>query len=340
MRYNLLLDKSSVNIVDNTGDTYLINAYSNTTYNINNNININIGLNSQYFALNNKYTIEPRFGIKYNFLPKQIISFGYGLHSRLESLNYYFSKNVIYGNELINKNLDFTKSHHFAMDYDLSISQNLHLKTELFFQKIYNVPVIKDSPFSILNNVNDWVINEKLQNTGKGRNYGIDISLDKYMSNGFYYNINASFFKSEYTGGDEIWRKTRFNRNYAVNILGGKEWVFGKERNRTFGANIRLVYQGGDRYSPVDLQNSIIKQDVVFDESKAFTQQLSPSFVTHLNLSYRVNKKKTTQEIALKILNATQYKEFYDFRFNYKTQSVDEHREAIVIPNLSYKINF
>ena len=146
--------------------------------------------------------------------------------------------------------------------------------------------------------------------------------------------------RDRYTGGDNIWRKTRFDRNFAFNILGGKEWTFGKENNRTFGANLRLVYQGGDRYSPIDLQNSIIKQDVVFDESKAFSQQLSPSFVTHFTFLYRVNKKKTSQEIALKVLNATQYKEFYDFRFNYKTQSVNEHREAIVIPNLSYKIDF
>lgn len=340
MRYNFLMDKNQINIVNNTGNTCLMNTYTNTTYNINNSFNLNIGINSQYFTLNEKYTVEPRFGIKYNFLQKQIISFGYGLHSRLESLNYYFFKNSNYGNELINKNLDFTKSHHFAIDYDYDISKNAHLKTEIYYQYIFDVPVIKNTSFSVLNNTNDWFINEKLQNTGKGKNYGLDVSFDKYITNGLYYNINASIFSTEYTGGDGIWRKTRFNRNFAINILGGKEWIFGKEKNRTFGVNFRLIYQGGDRYSPIDLQNSIIKQDVIFDESKAFSQQLSQSFVTHFTFLYRVNKKKTTQEIALKILNANKYKEFYDFRFNYKTQTVDEHRDAIVIPNLSYKIEF
>ncbi|MDV3462925.1 TonB-dependent receptor [Elizabethkingia miricola] len=340
MRYHMLIDKNSLNIVNNNGNSFLMNVYSNTTYNISNNLNFNIGVSSQYFALNNKFTIEPRFGLKYYLSSEHILSFGYGLHSRLESLNYYFSKNPSYNNELINKNLDFTKSHHFAVDYDFNISQNAHFKTEVFYQNIYNVPVIKDSSFSILNNVNDWFVNGKLENTGKGRNYGIDVSLDKYITSGFYYNINASLFSTEYTGGDNIWRKTRFDRNYAINILGGKEWTFGKEKNRAFGTNFRLIYQGGDRYSPIDLGNSIIKQDVVFDENRAFSQQLSPSFVTHFTFLYRVNKKKSTQEIALKILNANRYKEFYDFRFNYKTQGVDEHRDAIIIPNLSYKIEF
>jgi hypothetical protein len=46
------------------------------------------------------------------------------------------------------------------------------------------------------------------------------------------------------------------------------------------------------------------------------------------------------REIAWKVLNAGRYNEFYDFQFNYKTQQVQEHSEAILIPNLSYKLEF
>ncbi len=34
------------------------------------------------------------------------------------------------------------------------------------------------------------------------------------------------------------------------------------------------------------------------------------------------------------------YEEFTGFQFNYATQKVDERREALFIPNLSYKIEF
>jgi hypothetical protein len=199
---------------------------------------------------------------------------------------------------------------------------------------------MKDSSFSFLNVTNDWFFNQKLENTGNGRNYGIDISLDKYLTNGFYYSTTASLFNSEYKGRDKIWRNTRFNRNYVFNFLMGKEWIFGKSKQKTFGANIRFSYQGGDRYSPIDPIKSTLKQEVVFDESKAFSNQLTPSFTTHFTLVYRVNKPKSTREIALKVLNAGRYNEFYEFLYNYKTQSVQEYREAIVIPNLSYKIEF
>lgn len=340
LRYNLLLSKYDKTVVNEKGNSFLLNAYSASAYHFSNELTMNIGVNAQFFTLNGNYTIEPRIGLKYQYASRQSLSFGYGLHSRLEKLNYYFAKNPAYGNEAVNKNVDFIKAHHFVLGHDLSIAENLHLKTEIYFQYLFNVPVIRDSSFSFINLTNDWFFNQKLENTGNGRNYGIDISLDKYLVNGFYYTATASLFNSEYKGGDNTWRNTRFNRNYTFNFLTGKEWAFGQSKNKIFGANIRFSFQGGDRYSPIDAAKSTTAQEVVFDESRAFSKQLSPSFTTHFTILYRINRRKTTSEFALKVLNAGQYKEFYNFEYNYQTQSVQQHREAIIIPNLSYKISF
>ena len=340
MSFNLKLSQNAQTIVNETGGCLLLNAYSSSTYNFSDNLKLNLGINAQLFTLNQNYTIEPRLGLNYQLDAKQSLSFGYGMHSRLEQLYYYFARNAQYGNAAINKNVDFAKAHHFVLGYDVDLSENLHLKIEPYYQYLFNVPVVKDSSISVLNITNDYFFNQKFENSGKGKNYGVDISLDKFLTNGLYYSATASLFNSEYQGGDKIWRDTRFNRKYVYNFLLGKEWTFGKSNQKSFGANIRLSYQGGDRYSPADLAKSTMKQDVVFDESKAFSKQLIPSFTTHITLVYRVNKPKSSRELALKILNAGSYKEFYDFQYNYKNQAVQEHREAIIIPNLSYKIEF
>ncbi len=326
--------------VNAKGNSFLLTAYTNSTYDFSERLIMNVGVNTQLFTLNNKYTIEPRIGLKYQLNNTQNLSFAYGLHSRLERMNYYFVKNPQLGNEAVNKNLDFTKSHHLVIGYDNSLTEHLHLIIETYYQYLFNVPVIKDSSFSFINLQNDWFFNSRLENTGKGRNYGIDISLDKYMTDGFYYMFTASIFNSEYQGGDKNWRNTRFNRNFGFNFLMGKEWQFGDNKQKTFGLNARFSYQGGDRYSPINTKASAQTQDVVFDERKSFSKQIAPSFTSHFTILYKVNKKKTTREIAFKLLNATMFKEFYDFQYNYKTQSVTEHREAIFIPNLSYKIEF
>jgi hypothetical protein len=114
----------------------------------------------------------------------------------------------------------------------------------------------------------------------------------------------------------------------------------GQNKNKIVSLNGRVSYQGGDRYSPINSPASTASQNVVFDETKAFSKQFPSGFTSHLTASYKINKMKTAHEFALKIINLTQYKEYLGFRYNYQTQLVDTEREAIFIPNISYKIEF
>jgi len=324
--------------VSEKGSSTLLSAYTNSTYDVSEKTTLNIGFNTQLFTLNNHYTLEPRVGINHKLNQKHKLGFAYGLHSRLDRINYYFIKNS--SNEEVNKNLDFTKSHHLVASYDVNFTDKIHLKIEPYYQYLFNVPVIKDSSFSMINQQNDWFFDHKLENTGKGKNYGIDFTLEKYISNGLYYISTISLFNSQYKGGDKVWRSTRYNRNYALNFLIGKEWYKGKNKQNVLGLNVRFSYQGGDHYTPIDQTKSIAQSEVVYQHSNAFSKQLSPAFVTHFTASYKLNRNKFSQEIAFKIINATQYEEFMGFAYNYKNQKVEEQREAIFIPNLSWKIEF
>ena len=65
-----------------------------------------------------------------------------------------------------------------------------------------------------------------------------------------------------------------------------------------------------------------------------------PMLVVHGTFSCQVNRPKTAHTIALKVLNATSTKEFYGYRYNFRTGNIDPHREALMIPNLSYRVEF
>lgn len=93
----------------------------------------------------------------------------------------------------------------------------------------------------------------------------------------------------------------------------GKEWQTGKNKRNLFGLNARFSLQGSDRFSPVDNNWSIVHQDPVYNEDNAFSKQFPPAFINHFTASYKWNKTRTTQEIALKIINTTMYKEFQGF---------------------------
>ena len=64
----------------------------------------------------------------------------------------------------------------------------MNLKIEPYFQYLYDVPVIADSSYSVLNR-STFYVEDALVNTGKGRNYGVDLTFEKYMTRGLYYMV-------------------------------------------------------------------------------------------------------------------------------------------------------
>lgn len=344
MAYDMLLKNADPfpndmkTIADESGTSALLAAYSNSSFNLSDRWTVNIGLHGQYFALNNHYSIEPRAGVRYNLSSNKSLGLSYGLHSRLELLNYYFTRSET--GELINKDLDFTRAHHLVLSYDWNIGKDYHLRIEPYVQYLYSVPVIPDSTYSFLNMKDEWFVNDKLTSDGKGLNYGIELTFEKYMSKGYYYMLTASLFNSRYKGGDGVWRDTRYNRNYLFNFLIGKEWMVGRSKQNMFSANVRFSYQGGDRYSPIDNIASLARQEAIYDENNAYSRQLSPIFLSHFTVSYKINRKKVAHDFFIKMLNATGYEEYFGHSYNFKTNKVDVVREGIMMPNLGYKIEF
>lgn len=308
-------NKPMQKIVKGNGGAMVLSAYSNSIFKLTNQLTANVGVNAQLFTLNSNWTIEPRMALKWNFSPKQSLSMAYGLHSRREKLDYYYVRTPQTGNDEVNRNLDFAKAHHFVLAYDLTLSENTHLKIEPYYQSLFNVPVQPGTSFSIINH-NFYYLDCPLVNDGKGRNYGIDITLERYLNRGYYYMLTGSIFKSEYLGGDNIWRNTRLDRGYLFNALGGKEWIWGKKRQHMFNANIRMSYQGGDRYTPIDETASLENKDIIYKETQAFSKQFSPAFTVDLGVSYKLNRKHTSHEFGLQFLNLTGYTGQHGYQYD------------------------
>lgn len=327
------------NIAKENGFTSLLAAFTNITLR-KNQFTINLGITFQTFTLNNNYTLEPRIGTAYQINPKHRLSFGYGMHSRLEPLQIYFTQTENSPKPQANKDLDFTKAHHFVLGYDWNISEKLHLKIEPYYQVLYDVPMVANNTESLLNLQSDWFMTDSYYNSGKGRNYGLDVTLEQYMNKGFYYLLSGSVFNSEFKNQNTEWFNTRFNKNYVVNALAGKEFSLGDSKQNTLSFNLRVSLQGGNRYSKVDINASMRREDVVYDESKPFSEKTHPSAVLHTTLTYEMNREKTSHKFSLKVLNATGYEDFLGHRYNLKTGNITENREALILPNISYKISF
>ncbi|GAH32150.1 unnamed protein product, partial [marine sediment metagenome] len=128
-------------LVADKGSSASVQFYSQSKYFINEKLNINAGLHFLFFTLKNTYSIEPRLGVNWKFLPNHTFSFAYGKHSRIEPLRIYLMQVPVSGGwEALNKDLEITKAHHLVLGYDWRINNFTHLKIEPYYQSLYDVP--------------------------------------------------------------------------------------------------------------------------------------------------------------------------------------------------------
>ena len=286
------------------GNTSLLSVYNSSSVGLSDRWTLNAGIYGQYLTLNNKWSVEPRAGLKWQASPKATFALAYGMYSRMEKMDVYFVKTKNTGNQSVNKNLDFTKAQHIMLSFSYKITDRMNLKIEPYVQFLHDVPVMADSSYSVLNR-SDFYVEDALINKGRGCNIGIDITLERFLEKGLYYMVSGSLFDSRYRGGDGVWYDTKFNRNYVINGLIGKEWMLGRNRENILSVNLKLTLQGGDRYSPIDVEATLKHPDkeVQYDETRAFSKQYSPMFIGNYTVSYRINKKKVSHEFAVKGLN-------------------------------------
>ena len=345
LKQDIIKDGDSVEttLVNSKENATLLKAFSNFAHRFTDKLSSNFGLYYQLFTLNNSRSFEPRWNIKYQFRTNQSVSFGAGLHSQVQPLEVYFyqSTNAMGQTELTNKNLDLVQSVHGVMGYDVNFSRYLRLKTEVYGQYIYDAAVEKNpSSFSMLNAGADFGFPDKINlvNKGKGYNYGLEITLERFLHKGFYYLVTASLFESKYKGSDNIWRNTAFSSNYVTNILGGKEFKL-NEKN-SFVIDTKLALAGGQRYTPFDIGASQVAGYVVYEENQAFALRNKPYWRWDLKFSYIRNGRKATQKWYVDFQNVTNHKNIYIQTLNPKTGKIAEIDQIGFFPNINYQSTF
>jgi hypothetical protein len=329
-------------VINTKDDTRTMQSFAQWQFKASDKVTLNAGMHFLYLAYNATNALEPRASLKWQVNPANSLSFGFGQHSQMQALGVYFAKKENAAGMVTypNKDIDLTKAQHYIISYQHQFKKNLALKAEVYYQRLFNVPVsIYDtSSFSVLN-VESEFVTDPLANNGKGRNYGLELSLEKYLDKNFYYTISTSLYESKYTAADKIERNTRFNGNYIANIVAGKDFV-SANRRKTFGINIRTIYAGGLRTTPLYLERSREVGYAIYKEEQAFSQQNPSYFRSDLRLSVKWNRKHLTSTLSLDVQNMTNRLNTYGQWYDGEKGEIKTSYQNGLIPVLNYKIEF
>ncbi|MEM1218750.1 MAG: TonB-dependent receptor [Bacteroidota bacterium] len=328
------------------GNSFLVQAYSRSQFVLGDAWKLNVGLHFMYLGISQEFSIEPRFGIRYEINPKSSINFGYGLHSQMDPFYTYVSlqKEDEFGPFVgrLNDDLLFNKAHHLTLAYYYQPSDQWRLGAEVYFQYLYNLVVAVDLPISRVGGYNRRFETVDLNNGGVGSNYGIELAAERSFQNGFFAMANTSIFEANYAGNDGIRRPSQFNNGLIVNAVVGKEWAVGGKRGKAnfFSLNTSFTYSGPQHYTPLDLEASIAANLYTGDFDNPNSAQQDPLLFIDASIIYKVNREKWNTQWTLQVANILNRRPvigvFYDRIIRDQAFLYGDG----VIPALSWRINF
>lgn len=327
---------------DTKGTMGLYQLYSQWKHNFSNSFSINAGIHYQYFGLNGSNAIEPRTGLEWNPAPGKKISLGYGLLSQTQPKLIYFARAELPDGSGVetNRNLDFTHSNQIVAGYQQLFGNDWRFMTEVYYQALDKAPVSQTDPdYSALNEGAYFYITlmDSLVNKGKGTNYGIELTLEKFFSKNYYVLTTVSLFRSLYKGFNGFEHPTAFDNKFVINTLAGYEIPI---KTNKLGFDLKGVYAGGKPYTPIDLEATKIKNEPVYIENQAFSKQHLDYFRIDFKVSYRMNWGKTDQEWVIEIQNLTNHKNVFQQVWDPINKELKIDYQQGFYPMFKYRIYF
>ena len=342
---------------DSIPDYFLLNRDFDQSYNLfqtnaqaeykfTDDFSTSFGVHTQYHGFTEDFMFEPRVAISWSQTPLQRWSLAYGLHGQAIPAPILFYREEVSPGVTVatNEQLNFMKAHHFVLGFDRNLGPDWRLKTELYYQSLYDIPVEQTpTSYSIINEGSDFIFDERgsLVNEGTGFNYGLEATLEKFFSKNYYMLLTTSLFESQYEGSDGIQRNTAFNNNYVLNVLFGKEWNFGATGQNAWTFDTKLTTAGGRPYTPIDITatRDNAGREVRMDEI-AFSERYGQYFRWDVKFGVRLNKQKVSHQFFVDFQNVTDRRNEFVRRYNEVTDQVNLVEQIGFFPDVMYRIQF
>ena len=334
-----------VHYMNSKGTTGFARLFGEWQHRFSDELQLSSGLSTSYFFLNESKSFEPRLGLKWSFAPGQSLNIGGGLHSQTQMKAIYFSQRLTdtlsLQYEKTNENLDLSRSIHLVAGYDRLLGEGHRLKAELYYQKLYNIPVARQRPqFSLISQGGGYsfFVFDNMENNGIGENLGIELTLERFLNKGYYYLMTFSLFDAGYRGYDGVWRNSAFSNNYVFNALSGYEWKIGSKS--LLSADMKMTYAGGNRYLEIDEESSLARNAVVYNWDQAYEKRYPDYFRINGRITFRLNLQSVNHEWALDLQNLTNHSNIFTQNWNNEKKEVSTSYQMGFMPMVTYRIYF
>ena len=281
------------------------------------------------------FALQPRFMFSRKLAANHRLSISAGMYSQIPA-----AWLLIYGNELLtSQKIEMAYAWHFAPAWQF--------KAALYQQWINDAPYYTMSQSSILNRSEFNPRNDFSYIFGRGFNKGLETTLERNLSNGWFLLANASIYDSKFSIISSLSKNdrlsTRWDLGHLTNLTFGKEWqrekLPGKER--TIGLNTRVSWTGGVREAEINGDASMLANTTIINEQFGYFRQYPDYFRIDLRVYWRKNLgNRRNSTFALDVQNLTGQQNFAYHYYDPYTQKIENKYQLGTIPNFSWRVEF
>lgn len=193
---------------------------------------LNIGAHVAKYDYLDETRFEPRLKWEYEASTNRTFSVAAGLYSQMPEL-----AQMVEG--VGNPNLDSIKSEHFVLGFNEDFATNWRLSAEMYYKNLHDVVISIRDP-------NAADASQKYSNDAEGRAYGVELMLNRRLSNKWYGWAALSLGKTERTDLRSGERSPfEYDKPVIFNIVAN--YILSERWNIGF----KWTYQSGALYTPV-----------------------------------------------------------------------------------------
>lgn len=307
-------------------------AYLNFNLTFFSRLTTNFGLRTDYFnALNENLTVSPRFSASYMLTPITSLNFSVGIYNQTPSYIWLIADER-------NKDLKSVRVNQFVAGFDHQFSEDALLKVEGFYKDYSNYAASLVRPYLVLANTGAGFSGsddnfssfglEPLVSEGFGKSRGIELSVQKKLSDIPYYGIlSLTYSKTDFTSLDGIERNGTYDQNWIFNLSGGYRI------NKYWEVSTKFRFASGRPYTP--FQN---------DGSQLVADYNSRRLKSAHSLDIRVDRRwffaGWTFITYVDIQNIYNQKNLSGIRWDRREQRIDESSSIGILPSIGISAEF
>lgn len=292
----------------------------------------NLGVRVDYFnAIKNKFYFSPRFSASYLLTPVTNLNFSTGIYYQTPSYIWLIADEK-------NRELKNIRVNQFVLGFDHQLNDDALLKVEGFYKDYSDYPTSLVRPYLVLANTGAGFSGsddnfssfglEPLVSKGFGKSRGVELSLQKKLSNTPYYGIlSLTYSKSDFTSLDGIQRDGAYDQNWIFNLSGGYKI------DKYWEVSTKFRYASGRPYTPFQIDG----RQLVSDYN---SRRLKSAHSLDLRVDKRWFFSGWTLITYIDIQNIYNQKNPSGIRWDRREQRVDESASIGILPSIGISAEF